>query len=332
MNKTVQCAIMLNLLVVSFAAAGEVNGEMTPADGARGALASPARSRVPRGDAGGGKPEPDAIAQTQGGYLLVPIAGDVQGINGTHFRTDLIVRNAAKGFQNVQIRFLPAEQANVVSPAYPLLIANMEARSTFVFEDVLTRWLASSGFGALLIKITDDGDRGDNDPPALASVTQGNLTASCRIYTEQPGGNGTTSQSSDAIDLTHSQYFSSGSTAGLRQDSDFRTNVGIVNLDPALTRNFTVTMTSAEANRLPTRAIVMSVAVPPMSMVQRALPQVNLGNILLKVELARPVDPYDPLGANRGSQAAATPAFWTAYGSTVDNITGDSWLQMITPD
>lgn len=250
--------------------------------------------------------EPQVVVQTLGGYLLVPVAGNVEGIGGTHFKTDLIIRNGSNSFQNVQLIFLRANQDNS-TPSPTTTVAHMEALSTFTYEDVFGTLLRQTGLGAILLKATDS-ELGDDLPAVPAK-----LHAAYRIYTAQPGGNGTTSQSGDAVDLTGSKYFEAGTTAGLRQDQSFRTNVGIVNLSPNAVRTFRVTASGGSGG-----AVTMDITVPPQSMTQRPLPAASLGNVTLRIEL------LFPDGEN--------PAYWTAYGSTVDNITGDSRLQMITPD
>src|SRR2546427_622374 len=54
-----------------------------------------------------------------------------------------------------------------------------------------------------------------------------------RIYTKQPGSNGTVSQEFPTVDADYFSAQNSAASLGLRQDAGFRTNYGIVNIDSA---------------------------------------------------------------------------------------------------
>jgi hypothetical protein len=60
----------------------------------------------------------------------------------------------------------------------------------------------------------------------------------------------------------------------------------------------------------------MTIEVPAESMVQRPLPPGTLGEMAVSVHLLEPEDSH---------------GFWTAYGSSVDNSTGDAWLRTAVP-
>ena len=244
--------------------------------------------------------------QTVGPYLLVPVAGSARGVGNTDFKTDLTIRNGGNSNANVQLLFLPANRDNSVSDK-TVVVATIEPSRTYTYEDVVGSLLGKSGFGALLL-MASEGELGDGRP----SDQGARLAAAYRIYTPQPGGEGTTSQSSDAVDVNRSPFFPSGTISGLRQDLSFRTNVGVVNLDAHASRTFRITPASPV-----NQTFQMDLVVPPMSMTQRPLPPGNYGQLTLRVELLNPEEENN--------------SFWTAYGSSIDNITGDAWLQMIAP-
>jgi hypothetical protein len=141
------------------------------------------------------------------------------------------------------------------------------------------------------------------DPTAL-------LWASSRIWTNQPGSAGTTSQSLPAIPLNG---LFSGSTAGLfsvggsDNPANYRVNVGIVNLS-ASSQTYSVTQQGGTTN---------FVIVPAMSMAQ--------------VPVATGTSSTQQILIQNVTGGAVTPNSWIAYGSTVDNITGDAWSELAVP-
>jgi hypothetical protein len=94
-----------------------------------------------------------------------------------------------------------------------------------------------------------------------------------------------------------------------------RTNIGIVNLDPQNERTFDIMPSTAPLVDPPNGS--QPVTVPPFSMQQVAL-RLNAppGPVLQIVVQPRP-------GIN--------PRLWAAYGSSVDNTTGDSWSSLAFP-
>ena len=223
--------------------------------------------------------------------LVVPVAGDVAGARGTHFRTDVTVRNRRDVPQDVQLEFLPTG---------PEFRTTLGAHETATFEDIVAGKFQTTGIGAIVIKTM----RGD------ANDAAGQLTAAYRIYTTTPRGAGTMSQSSNAIDLSRAsdQTSKMALAAGLEQDSAFRTNVGVFNGDADRARDFRVTATGNHGSA------TMILTVQPNSTAQAPLPPVDLGHATVKFELLD-----DP------------PAAWVAYASTIDNQSGDSWMTTAVP-
>ena len=100
----------------------------------------------------------------------------------------------------------------------------------------------------------------------------------------------------------------SATILGQRLDPQYRTNVGIVNLD-TVARSFNILQTTDD----PINPVNTStVTVAGMSMVQVPLPLLASSALQIVVQ---------PL-------VAINPTLWMAYGSSVDNVTGDSWSSL----
>ncbi|MGZ5477362.1 MAG: hypothetical protein ACXWH1_12800 [Thermoanaerobaculia bacterium] len=166
------------------------------------------------------------------------------------------------------------------------------AHAGLVSEDFVTSILGVQGLGSILID-------GVNDSGAIDSSAK--LHATSRIWTPQPGSTGSTSQSLNVVPLSTIRT-SGGAIYGLRRDERYRVNVGIVNLDAAATVTFLVL--------IPRTTEAYSVTIPPMSMQQVAL--VNSANALSQINIG----------------TGGIDTVWVAYGSSIDNVTGDSWSEL----
>lgn len=225
--------------------------------------------------------------------ILLAGAGSVQGANGTFFHSDITVLNYRGVSQNVAFTWIPAGQ----SAGAPTMIT-IAGNSGIISEDFVATFLSKSGLGALLITGVDA--NGLADPNALLYATE-------RVWTPQPGTTGTTSQTFPAI-ATSDINLTGGTILGQRQDARYRTNVGIVNLDNAQRQFNVIQSTDDPAN--PT--VTSLVTVPANSMMQVPLPAGSVAALQIFVQ---------PL-------VAINPNLWMAYGSSVDNVTGDSWSSL----
>src|SRR5579872_2315204 len=155
--------------------------------------------------------------------LLIPAAGAVSGANGTFFRSDITVVNyRTDADQRVRFTWL-AENANGASA--PVLEMNVAKSTGFTSEDFVTDILKQSGLGSILITAIDSSGNFDSG---------GKLHATARIWSNQPGlSSGTVSQSFPVIAVSDINVMS-GKLVILsqRRDDRYRTNVGIINLDP----------------------------------------------------------------------------------------------------
>lgn len=236
--------------------------------------------------------------------ILFTAAGSIAGNGGTFFRSDISLFNYRDVAQNVRFLFLKQGQDGNTTLVQ---FRTLNARTGIVSEDFIREVLNESGLGALLITAVTAA--GDIDTGGLLYATQ-------RIWTPQPGSTGTTSQTFPAIPAGALNAASSVTILGQRLDSRYRTNVGIVNLDPTAPRTFDILQNTDDPTLAPGFAPVQTtVTVQPLSFSQVSLP--NFRSMSLQIV----VTPRTPIN----------PQTWAAYGSSVDNVTGDSWSQLAFP-
>jgi len=226
--------------------------------------------------------------------VLVPAAGAVAGLNGTFFRSDIAVYNYRNAAQMVRIDWLPQGLQGTSST-----VITINALSGIISDDFVTVVLRQSGLGAILFTaITSDGV---NDPNGALFITS-------RIWSPQANNpNGTVSQTFPAIN-TSRIVSTDVAILGQRVSDQYRTNIGIVNLSNA-TQTFEVLQNSDDPTFAP---ILQTVSVPARSMQQVQLLNNRATALQVRVRSTSVVD----------------PRFWIAYGSTVDNNTGDSWSSL----
>lgn len=227
--------------------------------------------------------------------ILIPAAGSLQGANGTFFRSDLTLVNYRSSQQRVQLQWLPQNTpGNTVTP----VILTLSPQSGVNSEDFVATILHQSGIGAILI--TGVTAAGATDVNAQLIVTS-------RIWTPQPNAaTGTNSQQFNGIPTAD---INSGtlSIIGQRRDSRYRTNVGVVNLSQTL-QSFRID--AQTSNGVETQTI----DVPALSFNQASLPGAD-STLPLQI-LVTCVTSGSPTNA------------FMAYGSSVDNVTGDAWSSL----
>ena len=222
--------------------------------------------------------------------FLIPIAGNTAGGGGTFFRSDMSIANYRSVAQRLGIGWLAQGQNNTNSP---LQFFNIPANSTAALNDFVGATLGKTGLGAIFVEGVDSAGNLDS----MAS-----LDGFSRIWTPQPGSSGSVSQNFDAVSLTDLIGSLDTFIIGLKQSSAFRSNVGIVNLDTAA-HTWTIRSTVTGATS--------TVTVQPYSVSQGGAPAGSadsLGNVNLQLN-------SDGFGF-----------WWSAYGSSTDNVTGDGWI------
>lgn len=237
--------------------------------------------------------------------LLIPAAGSIQGGNGTFFRSDIQISNLREDEpQLVELLWIPRGGSASVTRR----VIEIQPLSGIVSEDFVTNIMEETGLGSLMIRGVLE--NGAADPLA-------ELHAVSRIWTPQPGTTGTTSQSFPAVPLNSTDERRL-TIFGQRIDERYRTNVGIVNADPDAAHDFDLILVGVTADGEPWGPFAQRVSLGPWSMQQYAVEDVPPLSIL-QIEVA-PV-----------LEADETPRPWIAYGSTVDNVTGDAWSNVGFP-
>jgi hypothetical protein len=223
--------------------------------------------------------------------FLIPAAGSLQGGGGTFFRSDVTLANHGFSPQEVLIIWIPRGADGRGGATFRTTIRH-DVPPVTTRDFVGT--LGLSGLGSLLFVAVDQG----TTTPVFAL-----LDGFSRIWTPQPGASGTVSQPFTAQDPDLLIEEFEAVSLGLRHDANFRTNAGVVNLRLS-PRDFIVTVFGERANA------TFTMSLPPLSMQQVAVPDRDYGALTLLFE---PVD---------GDEDAS----WAAYGTSVDNITGDGWV------
>lgn len=237
-----------------------------------------------------------ALASAQeSNHLFIPIAGDAPGANGTHFRSDISIANLRDVDQRVLLVWRPSDGAIVTQTTL------IPAHGSLQSDNFVAEVLHGRGLGAVeILAIGSD--------TTQASDAAGRLSATSRIWTNQPGSAGTVSQTLPAVPFTAIAHERLRFT-GHRTGPQFRTNVGIVNLFNDVTMNYAIEVSGSVQVFEP---LVIFVAVPP--------------NSIRQVPIDWPEDPklnIQVIGLRQPNGSFGT--LWKAWASTVDNFTGDSW-------
>jgi hypothetical protein len=223
--------------------------------------------------------------------LIIPVAGNVAGANGTFFKSDVNIINFRSVDQRVRVRWLPQGRSGVDVAPKETTIA---AASGFFAEDFVNTFLGETGLGAIQIV----GIRPDGQPDVEAR-----LYATSRIWTPHPAIGGTMSQSFPTLTMTTRSDAPPKWIFGIRRDDRYRLNVGIVNYS-GIKQSFTIRTGAGGPVPGGENAIV---EVEPFS-----VSQVNItGNAQGTFQIV--------IHNNSGS------ALWDAWASSVDNVTGDAW-------
>ncbi|HKR66535.1 MAG TPA: hypothetical protein VJZ00_22600 [Thermoanaerobaculia bacterium] len=237
--------------------------------------------------------------------VLIPIAGDVAGANGTHFQTDVTLANRSPFPAHVGVFWLPQGRSGSVTT--PIAELDLAANTTRFFPAFVTDVLHQTGLGAFFVRALKPD--GTTNFDALIDVY-------ARIWTPSPNGApGTFSQGIYGASLRGPGVDDfqpvDGWIYGLRQNADFRTNYGIVNLENA-PRTFDIIADGDNGAHF-TRTVTL----PAASMIHDPLPQgQNFGQVTIRISIHQEIPPTFDLR-------------WCGFGSTVDNRTGDAWYSKV---
>jgi hypothetical protein len=230
---------------------------------------------------------------------VIPVAGNTAGANGTYYRSDINIINLRDQSQLVLLFWLPQGVAGATTARRAIDIPALSGISSEDFVNEVM--IGLTGIGT--IEIVGANNDGTFDPNAL-------LHATSRVWTPRPdGAAGTMSQSAPVVvaDLTPSLQ-TVRTMFGLRRSSQFRLNVGMTN--PSNTNQiFRVTVAISTGTGTDTQEF--EVTLPPRSMEQRLVGGTSSGTVQVIVT---------DIGGGAGD--------WQAWGSSVDNASGDGWSQL----
>jgi hypothetical protein len=232
-------------------------------------------------------------------YFIIPAAGSLAGANGTFFRSDVTLINYASAPEDVIALFWPAGQSTPPSVSAGVRLT-LQASKAVTYTDFVATVLNKGGLGAILFF----GVKGSSVDPNAA------IDGLSRIYTKQPGAEGTVSQEFPPVDVYNLLVADQSASLGLRQDDSFRTNFGIVNADQI---PHTVRVT-AIGERLTKDT---TITVPAYGMVQSSIPAGDYGALTVVFDIT-----------DSGGASIA----WVGYASSTDNITGDGWVSIASAD
>jgi len=227
--------------------------------------------------------------------LLIPAAGSVAGSNGTFFHSDIAIFNYRNADQTVVLQWLPRGTSGLTLPSVQIRV---NALSGIISQDFVADFMHQSGLGAIRVTAIDASGQFD---------FEARLVATDRIWTAQPGVNGTVSQTFPTLATTDIKSMTP-TILGQRISDQYRANVGIVNLS-----GFDVTFDVLQNTDDPTAgATVQTITIPAFSMQQVSLLNTKAGALQIRVT----------------PRTAISAGEWVTYGSSVDNVTGDSWSSL----
>lgn len=227
--------------------------------------------------------------------LVLPVAGSAAGANGTYFRSDVTFANWNDREQVVGLIWLPNGNPDGID----LFSFVLPATSIVTEQDFVGQFLELSGLGSvIIIPITPEGDLDDD----------GAIDMYSRIWTPQPNATGTVSQPFPGVEPSFLTFEEEAVILGLRQDAQYRTNFGLLNLSE-VDLTFELTVLTEDGGS----PAVQTYTVPSMSMIQQGIPAGAFGQLSLGLSL---------------TQVPDEEFTWMAYASSTDNITGDGWVSI----
>lgn len=251
----------------------------------------------------GGAVHTSAITDSRSSRVIViPAAGSVAGGGGSlFFRSDVTLVNYEAAAHDVTVMWWPAGSTNTLATTGSNVTTLTLQPNTFnTYPDFVANTLHQSGLGSIVII-----------PSASGSLTfDAGIDGFSRIYTKQPGSNGTVSQEFPGVDPDNSSVFNEAAALGLRQDANYRTNWGIVNTD-SVSHSFHITF-MGENNQTAS----VDVTVPAFGMTQQAAPAGTFGALSIVFS----------------SPDISSFASFIAYASSTDNTTGDGWVSLASGD
>ena len=222
--------------------------------------------------------------------FIFAVVGRAAGAGGTFFRSEVTLVNNLTRVQNLAVYYFPSGGGSCAGASVQTL--RFDPFSYFAWTDFVGDIFNTTGLGSVVVFAVDSAGNFDGNA---------SIDGFSRIWTPVPGFQGTASQSFPSVALSgnpNAQFI-----YGVRQDPSFRTNVFIFNYLPTgstAPRVFQGTIIGTTGNSS------FTLSVPPCSLGVQSLSG-TLGSLSMSIT------PPDSSGG------------WFAFGSTVDNASGDNW-------
>jgi hypothetical protein len=258
------------------------------------------------------------VAPTQFFPIVAHTAG--AGQPPTQWATDLVINNLSAHTVAVGLQFFPAGQPNAIDPNFPIRI-NLSVRETVLFEDVLSTYFGYDQNITGMLLVTCDPDF----MLASGNLHSDRILATTRTY-NVGSPEGTFGQTVPSLRPMANAYSSQSFVTGARNDSRFRSNLGIANLSlQTATIHFRIMRGRAQILSQGTRTL------DAMTVGQWSFQQLGVG----QNDGAMTVDLWlDPDDVMPNPCLSPWPNMFMAYVSKVDGNpegTGDAEFLYATP-
>ncbi len=254
--------------------------------------------------------------------IYLPAAGRLAGGNNSFFRTDLFISNLTNDRVTVEVAYAPTgdtiNNAPTTNPAVTQKLTLAPGQRREIVDVMKTTFNLDTAFGHLVFFACREG--GNCADTSVSTSDLRNISVEARIYTTAadgstfgqtiPGLPWYTYVAGDTIDPNLQRVF----ITGLRNNADFRTNLGLVNYSTNSTINIRVRIFNADGQ--PVNETTRTLA--PLAHTQFALGSLFSGTgFYLTLEEAG-------FTANPSTTPANEVAHgFFAYGSLLDNKSND---------
>ena len=249
--------------------------------------------------------------------VYLPAVGRLPGVGGSFFKTDVTITNTSTSRVVVQVAYVEGSGDNSTAPdsviTLPTLLPGERRQLIDIAQSALDRD-AANGY-LIFFACREGGDCTSCDTDGSDCL---NITVQGRVYNDTPGG--TFGQSFPGLPwYSHAAFTSSTqgtdrlSINGVRNNSDYRTNIGLVNAS-----QFSSTVLRLRLfNSAGTQIAEMDQALGPLGRIQFPVTQIAAGftgdGYVTVEQISATPTPGEPDGV---------PGFF-AYGALLDNRTSD---------
>ncbi len=260
-----------------------------------------------------------ALAQQVARDHLIPVVAKIKGQAGTDWVSDVSLTNLEHGDVTVTFFFFPENRDNTFPPPFVASRA-LGSFETLTLTDIVGTLFPTAGNntkGAVVLMANDPTAQYPEPPLAVTSRTYNNADPNRTYGQTVPSAGGALVWGSGKAILT-----------GLRQDSRFRTNIGVLNVSSANAPQpprLSVAIRIYGPHAEPIREIVKEIK--SLSLSQWGLPELGVNGLaggFAEVAI-HPADPnYDRCQVRPGGDLGADGPLFLAYFSQVDQATGDA--------